>query len=62
MRLISADDVDEAGNAYKLLVGKPEGKRSLHVVWIHLTRDRDGERAVVNAEIHFGFPYNAGIS
>jgi hypothetical protein len=64
-------------NAYKILVGKPEGKRPLGrhrrrwednirmdvketgwegVDWIHLAKDRDQWRAVVNTVMNLRVP------
>jgi hypothetical protein len=49
----------EGRNVYRVLVGKPEGKRPLEnqgidgwmggVEWIHLAQDRDHWQAVMNA-------------
>jgi hypothetical protein len=47
---------EKDGNAHRILVGKPEGKRSLGrnrrrrevVDWMHLIRDRDQWQAFVD--------------
>jgi hypothetical protein len=62
----------EKRNAYRLLVGKPEGKRPLgrprrrwvdnirmdlgEVDWIGLAQDRNRWRAVVNSVLNLRFP------
>jgi hypothetical protein len=56
----------EKRNAYRLLVGKPEGKRLLgrpgrrwvegDVDWIGLTRDRNRWRALVNSVLNLRVP------
>jgi hypothetical protein len=51
-------------NAYRLLVGKPEGKRPLGrprcrwgvVDWIGLAKDRNRWRAVVNSVLNIRVP------
>jgi hypothetical protein len=53
----------EMRNAYKILVGKPEGKKPLGrrlglkgVDWIHLAQDRDRWRAFVNTVMNLQVP------
>jgi hypothetical protein len=64
--------MEEKRNAYRILVGKPEGKRPLRrprlrwvdfgetawdrMDWIDLAQDRDQQRAPVNKVIKLGFP------
>jgi hypothetical protein len=73
----------EVKGAYKILVGRPEGRRPLgsprrrwednikmdlretefeDVDWIHLARDRNTWRALVNTVMNLRVLYNAGIS
>jgi hypothetical protein len=57
--------MEEKRNAYRLLVGKPEGKRPLgrprevgwgDVDWIGLATDRNGWRILVNSVLNLRFP------
>jgi hypothetical protein len=66
----------EKRNAYRILVGKPEGKRSLGWVdkikmdlreigwdgvdWIDMAQDRGQWKALVNTVLSLRVPYNAG--
>jgi hypothetical protein len=56
-------------NAYRVLVGKPEGSRLLGrpreiewggMDWINLAQNRDQWRALVNALMNLRVPQNAG--
>jgi hypothetical protein len=66
---------EETRNAHKILVGKPEGKRSLAdlgvdgriilqwwevVDWMRLAQDRNQFLAVVNTVMNLWFPQEAG--
>jgi hypothetical protein len=49
----------EKRNAYRLLVGKPEGKRPVgwgDVDWISLAKDRNRWRALVNSVLNLQVP------
>jgi hypothetical protein len=57
--------MQEARNAYTVLIRKPEGKRPLEdlgtdgcedIDWIHLAEDRGQWLAVVNTVMNYGIP------
>jgi hypothetical protein len=59
----------EKRNAYRILVGKPEGKRPLgrprrrwvnNMDWIDLAQDSNQWRALVNTVMNLRVPWNAG--
>jgi hypothetical protein len=46
----------EKRNVYRILIGKPEGKRPLGIDWIVLVQDRDQWRALVNTVMNLRIP------
>jgi len=51
----------ERRGVYKVLVGKPEGKRGV-MDWTDLAQDRNRQRAHVNAVMNLRFHKMRGIS